>query len=1346
MIRHRLATETTSAVRVVGGLVPAGLLARISSGQDVEGLDPATYHLPGGETVRDDAGRSWTYLLGRWKAFREDLDALPETDRGTALTRKNWLLPLFRELGYGQLPAVGAGGLPSDDSEKHFAVSHHWEHVPVHLLGWHLDLDRRHPGVPGAADTAPQSLVQECLNRATGRLWGMASNGRVLRLLRDSTTLIGASYIEFDLESIFDGEQYADFVLLYLMAHQSRVEMPARTGMDGAESEPVPADCWLERWRVAAIDTGARALEKLRGGVAETLETLGAGFLAANPQLKERLRTGELSLEDYHRALLRTVYRLLFLFVTEDRGALLDPEAEELARERYTRYFSTGRLRELALRRVGDTKGDLWQALVLVTDGLGSERGVPELGLPPLGGLFDHGPLDILQDLALPNQVLLSAVRSLALVRDGSGRPIRIDYQHLGAEELGSVYESLLEEVPQYDPAEPDVFTLERLAGNERKKTGSYYTPTPLIDCLLDSTLAPLIRQALRESDPERALLELTVCDPACGSGHFLVASARRLAKALAYVRTGDPEPVPVAVRSAMRDVVSHCVHGVDLNPLATELAKVSLWLETLEPGRPLSFLDAQIKVGNALLGVTPRLLANGIPNEAYKPLGGDDKRVAASLRKRNAAERIGQSDLFSEASVRVENARFAKAVASVVQAPARSLVDIHVQAQRYRDLAGSPELRRAKDVADAWCAAFVWRKTADAPPGVTTAVVEQLDAAPETVDDGTREEVYRLAEEYRFFHWHLEFPHVFAVDDMDAADAHPHTGWRGGFACMVGNPPWEKVKLSEKEFFAGRHPGIANAANKAAREREIKKLEQSEAGAALHAEFVAARRRAEGESHLLRSSDRYPLAGRGDVNTYAVFAETATHAIAPKGRMGLVLPTGIATDATTAPFFSDLVRTGRLASFLDFENEAFILSRDVHHSVRFCLLSAGGQDVRVGEASFAFKTRYMNDLPSRMFAMPPEEILLVNPNTGTLPVFGSRRDAEITLGIYRRVPVLIREGDPNGNPWGVSFMTMFHMANDSGLFHTRAELEAEGWQLRGNVFERGEERMLPLLEAKMLHHFDHRYGSYEGQTQAQANMGTLPRTTAVQHDDPSFVTLPRYWVPQSEVDSRLGGRWEHQWLLGWRDIARSSDERTMIPAAFPRAGVNHKFPLALVETSPWAFYALISSFIWDYVARCKVSGTSLTYFYLKQFAAPPPANFDKPAPWDERVSLGDWMKPRVLELAYTSTDMSPFARKLGDTEAPFPWDDNRRKTLRAELDAAVFLTYGLQRDEVMYVMETFPVVKRKDVSAYDSYRTRDVILEAYDAMTNAIASGLPYAGPTPPPGHTARHEAKITT
>ena len=1035
-----MAAESFVGVRVQGGLLPAELLSRIAAGA-VSGQASADYHLAAGETVREAANRAWAYLTGVWSAYRQAATKLPGSDRGTTLTRERWLLILLRELDYGRVPATPAGGLPAGD--KHLPVSHLWEHVPIHLLGHTIDLDKRTQGVAGAATQSPQSMVQELLNRSDAHLWGLLSNGLTLRLLRDSTSLVGASYVEFDLEAIFDGDLFADFLLLYSICHQSRLEV--------RDPEKGPASCWLESWRTESVESGSRALNQLRDGVVEAITTLGTGFLAhpANGRLRDGLADSTLREADINHGLLRIVYRLLFTFVAEDRGLLLDPHADIQARERYRDYFSTARLRRTARRRRGTRHADQWRALNLVWDGLGSIDGRPELGLIGIGGLFEPGALDLFRDCELTNEALLKAVRHLSLVAEpGTGTKRVVDYRNLGAEELGSIYEALLEFVPSWNP-EMRVYELLSASGNDRKSTGTYYTPTSLIDCLLDSALDPVLDRAEREADPETALLALTVCDPACGSGHFLVAAARRIAKRVAAIRTGDPEPPPERIREALSDVVGRCIYGVDLNPLAAELAKVSLWLETLDPGRPLAFLDAQIKVGNSLIGATPALLAEGMPNEAFVALEGDDKKITSALKKQNDHELAGQDDLFGDSGVLLD-VRLAGQLGELIgSGRAASLADIHARAQRLKALDADPSLQRQRLVADAWCAAFVWPKHPGAPKAITDRSLRALERG-ETLTPDTMGTIHELAAEYRFFHWHLEFPHLFT-----SAGEHDGPGWAGGFDVVLGNPPWERVKLQEQEFFAVRDPEIATAPNAAARKRLIAKLEG--ANPSLHAEYLGALRRASGESHLMRNSGRYPLTGRGDINTYAVFAETARSLMAGNGRMGLVLPTGIATDATTQYFFKDLVQKGSLASLYDFENRK-PLFEGVDSRFKFCLLTLAGRERREPRAEFAFFAHDPTDLlkDDARFELTPDEIQLLNPNTGTCPIFRTRRDAEITLGIYRRMPVLINENDPvNGNPWGISFMRMFDMSNDSHLFHTREELEADGWTLNGNVFER---------------------------------------------------------------------------------------------------------------------------------------------------------------------------------------------------------------------------------------------------------------------------------------------------
>jgi hypothetical protein len=1256
----------------------------------VPGTTPESYGLERGESVRRQASRSWPYLLETWQDEKK---------------RDRWNRILLRELGFHQFP----------------------EHVPVRLLGWGTDLDHRTPHVHARA---PQSVLQEQLNRDDAKLWAILSNGTTLRLLRDSTVLVGSAYVEFDLEAIFSGELFSDFVLLYLVCQESRFAIQGDGG---------PQSCYLEQWRGFAAEQGERALDQLRNGVQQAISTLGTGFLShpGNPQLRHRLEKSELKLDDLNRALLRLVYRMLFWFVAEDRGALLIPGTDREARERYEEYFSSARLRRLARRYRGTRHGDLFDAVGLVFDGLGSEGGVRELALPGIGGIFETGPLDEpLASVRLSNEALLSAVRALSLVKARDGGALRrVDFGNLGAEELGSVYESLLELIPHYDP-DKRTYTLEVLPGNERKESGSYYTPSSLVECLLDSALDPLLDEAIAHGTAEEkvaALLNLTVCDPACGSGHFLVAAARRIAKRVATEEAGEPEPPAAEIRKALRRVVGRCIYGVDVNPMAAELAKVSLWLEALEPGKPLSYLDQNIRVGNSLLGVTPALLADGLRDAAFNPIEGDDRKVCAALKKQNAAERQGQHDLFSQSGIPVSNAVLAKRSAEITHALPESLEDLHIYQQRQAEqLTASSERRIQKLLADGWCAAFVQRKTdVTRSIAITHAVIENFAADDPTLDLAAAERlVAELTRQYRFFHWHIEFPHIFRVGN-GALDIDPKTGWSGGFSCVIGNPPWERVKLQEQEFFASRSPAIANAPNAAARKNLIASLPHSDP--ALYKEFRSELRKAAGWSHLLRDSDRYPLTGRGDINTYAVFAETSSTLTGSLGRTGIIVPTGIATDATTQYFFADLVRTSRLASLYDFENKGIFLAVDSRQ--KFCILSLTGRSAPIARAKFAFFLHDAGELrrSDTKFSLPADEVLLVNPNTGTLPVFRSRRDAEITIGIYRRVPILWQHS-PERNPWALSFMRMLDMTNDADKFHSYTELVGDGWIAKGNCFTLGQKRMIPLYEGKMVHHFDHRWASHDG-----ANFIDM---TVEEKADPTHLASPRYWITETELDNQLSR--VHNWLIGFRLVARATDERTVLASAFPRSGAGNSLPILLTtagKPESASLIATLSSFVLDFAARQKLGGPNLNFFLVEQFPIPAPASFRAPAPWSAPSLVGNWLGSRVLELIYTSWDMMAFAVDLGDDGPPFAWDENRRFAMRAELDAAFFHLYGIERDDVNYIMETFPIVKRRDVQQYGSFRTKNLILEIYDAMDEAARTGKPYQTILDPaPGKGPRH------
>jgi hypothetical protein len=1307
-------TQFTTVI-TEGGLLPSDLISRlVNDTESLPGTRAEDYRLTPGRQLREIINRSWNDLLGAWQVFQPQIARLPPEDHTANLTWDRWLLPLFAELGYGRLERLPEAITIGD---KDYPISHHHEQAFIHLVGWNVRLDRRTAGVVGAARAAPHSMVQELLNRSDEHLWAIVSNGRQLRLLRDNSSLTRAAYVEFDLEQMFSEGIFTDFVALWLLVHASRCEGDPQN------------DCWLETWATSARQQGVRALDTLGEGFEQAIKTLGQGFLAhpTNTALREGLRDGTLSGQDYYRELLRVVYRIVFLLVAEDRGLLHPPDASTEVKERYVRYFSLSRIRDLARRRRGTKHSDLWEQVAIVSGALGSE-GQPALGLPALNsGLWSAEGTADLGSARLANTHLLEAVRWLAYTRQEQALH-RIDYRNLGSEELGSVYESLLELQPELDPTTA-AFSLGHAAGNERKTSGSYYTPTSLISSLLDSALEPVLDNAVSKPDPEAALLELRVLDPACGSGHFLVAAAQRIARRLAMLRTGETDPAPDVFRHALREVIGRGMFGIDLNPMAVELCRVSLWLESVEPGKPLSFLDHHVVCGNSLLGVTPEQVAAGIPDDAYKPLSGDERAVVSAQRRRNATERGGQG-AFSLWESSVTEEELAKSMADVDQLQDDDLEGVETKQARWQSVVDSEGMRRAKFAADAWCAAFVVPKDGSTAEITTSNVRQALEHGLDSLDPRVVEAVARLADEYRFLHLHTAFPQVFSSGTEGGTESEG-TSDQNGFDAVLGNPPWEKVKLAEKEFFATRAPEIADAAG-ARRKRIIAALVESDPE--LYAEYRRALHHAEAESIFLHTSGGYPLTGRGDVNTYAVFAELMRTAAKATGRCGMIAPTGIATDDTTKHFFSDLVAKRSLVSLYDFENREGIFPA-IHSATKFCLLTMTGRVGPTSEgAEFAFFCQRTEDLrdDGRRFTLTPEELALVNPNTRTCPIFRSRRDAELTLGIYRRVPVLIAEGPPEVNFWGIKLATMFHMTNDSGLFRSATECEQLGAHLDGNVYRHPDARVwLPLYEGKMVGAFDHRAADVVISPTATIRTAQPRYLDSDDHRDASRLPIPRAWVDSADVDGRLHGRASES-LLTYCRFTSPTNERSMIVSLIPRVAVGDNLFLILCDSSAQraaSVLALLSSFVLDYVARQKVGGTNLNFFIVEQLPVLSPESFDQPLPWTPDQSAAEWVISRVLELTYTAIDLTSFAKELGYDGPPFTWNDERRLLLRAELDACFFHLYGIERDDIEYIMGTFPIVKRRDESTYGEYRTARLILERYDEMSKAAESGVPYRG-----------------
>ncbi len=1108
------------ALRLEGGLLLPGVLEQAAQGRaSKQAL--ADYGIPKSLTINDECSRAFQIACALWHDFaahmqRADaaLDAAPRTTR--------FIHELLHDaFGYTTLqPAT-----TSEAGELRYPVTFLAGSLPILVAPHTLGLDGAHlsfapQGGGSRKKTAFQSL-QDLLNASPAHLWGIVSNGRQIRLLRDAASLTRPSYLEIDLETLLSEQHWADFKSLWLILHASRAPL----GSNGD-------DCIWEHWRTQGQTEGARVREGLRHNVENALTTLGKGFIAhpANDELRQRLHSGALTTQHYFQQLLRLIYRFIFLITVEERNLLHPPESTPAARAAYAQGYALARLRPLCLRRRLHTRhSDQWDAIRIVFAGL--EAGQPRLALPALGGLFDADQCPDLDAAQLANAHLLGAMQHLRWARpDPKAGLLPIDWRNMDSEEMGSVYESLLELTPTVDLT-ARTFRFAAAAGNARKLTGSYYTPSSLVDQLIRSALDPVIEQRLAAAPTPAAgaaaLLTIRVIDPACGSGHFLLAAARRLAEKLATLQSlesgAEGAITQEGWRTALRAVTAHCIYGVDRNPLAIELARMSLWLEAHDASRPLSFLDHHLQVGDALLGIaTLAVLKHGIPKEAYKPLTGDDKAACKALAKDNATalKQLSKSIPLFDISARLTALRFLENEAGDTTA------SIAAQRRAWADLqaADEGEGNLIATAADLCTGAWLLPKTAGAPCPTTATLLRMIDCSPTESDKAAIAAARTACRDARVLHWPLAFPQVFmassetksgnngvstacrrtkpAVDDItqeyQSANL-PHQG----FDCVLGNPPWDMLQLDPQEFFAVRDPDIANAKNMAARNKMIDALRDS--SPILWREYQQALHETETAQAFTHFSGRFPASGFGRLNLAYLFTELFLTLKNKGGRAGLIVPSGIATDSFSQHLFNKIA-DGNLISFYDIENKEAIFD-SVHRSYKFCLLTLGKSDA-ANFVCFATNIAHLSDT-RRQFQLAPQDFQLLNPNTGTCPVFRTSKDAELTKKIYHSIPVLWREKtetQAESNPWGLELMLMFMMNTDSYRFKDAPTPDR-----------------LPLYEGKLIHQFDHRWATYTEKDSARTKDGDREKletrdATDDEKRDPAFTVQPRYWVEEYEV------------------------------------------------------------------------------------------------------------------------------------------------------------------------------------------------------------------------------------
>ena len=1320
--------------------------------------------------------------MPEWKALDEaELDrlaadlrkvfaAFPVADRPhEAQTEDDLIWPVLERLGWTEhirqqplTPRMTPDGLLFADAAAKAQAGRTLDPGARYGLGlalaelkrWQAPLDRRDAG---AATPATQLLGY--LDRAAvatgGKLrWGILTNGKLWRLYWSGAQSMSEQFFEIDLAAAL-GVTGLDDGLFGAAADGEREKAERRLlrlfFLVFRRDSFLPGPEGWDTFHRRALDEGRRYEAKLAGDLS------GLVFDEVFPRLARavaREAPEDTPLPEIRDAALILLYRLIFVLYAEDRGLL------PLADRRYRPFALRGLRDEIGrLKNEGAEFSGLATGYWGIIDDLCRviDRGDASVGLPPYnGGLFDAGRTPLLAAVRLRNDDIAEIIDSLCFLR-GPGDRYYINFRDLSVQQLGSIYERLLE----YELARQEGGVAVRPGMFARKLSGSYYTPDDLVGLIVRETVGPLAdarREAFREAaeagarpaelrrlDPAGRLLELKICDPAMGSGHFLVnlvdwladrvlvemAEAAALAEGYASPLAARIEEVRSTVlanarankwqvdRARLDDrhivkrmVLKRCIYGVDKNPMAVELAKLSLWLHSFTVGAPLSFLDHHLRCGDSLFGLSVRAGMDRAKAHGAGPLlNAPAHAVLAAANAVQAVEALADAELAE-----VERSAEEWADAEAKTRPLDRFLSL-IHAFDWLDI-------RDKEDKAALHAFF------DGQFGDPLEIAQGLEVPGNGTEEAERfaallERARALAAEERFLNWQVSFPGVW--EHLANARAH------GGFDAVIGNPPWERMKLQQVEWFAERRLEIALAPHKAGRERMIDELR--EAGDPLAAEYDAARERAEAAARMARNCGDYPLLSSGDMNLYSLFVERAMALAKPEGIVGLLVPSGIASDKIAARFFRSVATGGRLKAFYDFENRK-VFFPDVHASFKFCAFLASRSPL--GEAAqyavFLHDTAALAD-ENRRFSLTAEDFARVNPNTGTAPIFRSRRDAELTTEIYARLPVLVnRSSGKETKAWPVKYATMFHMANDSELFRTRTELgEKEGaWPVGCNRFDSASGTWLPLYEGKMVQAFDHRAADITVNPENLFRTGQPGNIGTTEKAGPDRLPEPRYWV----LDDPERWEWPDPWVVSFKDITASTNMRTMIAAILPRAGAGHTLPLLPIakgvsnRASMASFVsANLNAMVFDYVARQKVPTTHFTLYVLEQLPVVPPERYEA-----ERFgpkTAAEVVREAVLELTYTAHDMAPFARDMGHVDEagqvlpPFRWDPDRRLMLRAKLDALYFHLYGVTgRDDISYIYSTFPIVERQERKAWARYRSRDLCL----AWMNALDAGEPDA------------------
>lgn len=1261
----------------------ARILAEIGTFTDRDGQTPSRAHYDSDLDSAFRAGRAM------WTAYAAEL----ETGMDLSRLRERVLIPFLKLLDFD--PVYQRAHLPAGGTT--WAISHSgWEGPaapPVHLIG-DQDLDER-----SGRRRSPHEELQGYLNNVAAR-WGILTNGRVFRLLRDYHHTRTRGYVEFDLRAIFESGSRADFLALWRIAHASRFLPLNETKEDGEQLT------LLEKVYEHALTAGVAAGKRLQPQVRFAIETLANGMLEATPNLRQALLDDPAMGREFHREMLTVLYRTLFLLFAEQRGMLVG------AAPLYDDTYSLASLRARAESDDAEPRRhDLWEGLKTTFSLFGDEDRARALNVYPYNGqLFNLTRTPITQDARCSNKAVLAAIRALTTVQVGRLN-MHVDYRNLGVEELGTVYESLLDYTLTIASKPTPIKDENRVIPSgraylaslaiERADLASYYTPSDLVDLLLSRSLDPLINARLAAAgdsseDQVAALLSLKVIDPACGSAAILVGALDRIAYAVAKARSGgDREPLDREVTRARREVLQHCIYGIDKDPFAAELAKVALWIHCIVPDQPLSFLDNHIVCGDALIGWPLLDIPTEIPDGAYdfQKAIKDDKRLLAEAKKRNIAY-LGSN--LDEGTVLFKSLREVNPdlkPPAILDGEETTFEDVRRKAEAHVEWTQSADFAKWKAAADIWTAAFFW--TADFGDAPTSR--EYQDAIGDHADLRLAERAAKVVKDLNPLHWPLAFPDVRAA---------------GGFDLVLGNPPWEQYKGEETPFFAQSAPHIA-AMTSEHRSQAIAALADSERDdeVALHNQWVHYKALQDRLAHYAKVCGRFTRTPN-EANTYVLFTETAASASA---HVGLIVKSGIAIDQSQSLVWKGLLDRQRVVEIRDMFNKRVgggLVFPAVAAVERFATLVLGPS--QLGRVPAAAMMNFGVEQAAVAFARPwpMADLRSISPRTLTLPSTASEREIRLALELQNRFSTLDFSEPDGSNPWGIGYSTLFHSSQSKkkGLLHRGEDLVRGGYVLGPDkVFRHEDGRVeLPVYEGQMTNRWDHRARTYAGYTgtekQKYGKKPHVPKVTQEQHADAHFEVEPRYWMSECNAKKRIIETAGENVLLAARAIgAASTNGRSVRVAVFDWVPATHGLAiLSLDARKALPAAALFNSMTFDFLARIHMSSGNVSPWAISQCAAPRPDSM--PAGIEEFAE----------ELSFTSNRLA----KAHDRPT-YIWHGPRRDRLDAKADALVAKAYGLSVSDYETVLDHFVLLKRVQESDGDigEYRSKRLRLEAFEEL-----------------------------